>query len=56
VVAEGVETPQQSSFLQQAGCDFSQGYLLSKPVPTDQFEAIFLKAPANMAAATRSSK
>jgi diguanylate cyclase (GGDEF)-like protein len=32
VVAEGVETEEQFSFLKQAGCNLIQGYLLSKPV------------------------
>lgn len=33
VVTEGVETIQQFEFLNQFGCDFIQGYLLSRPVP-----------------------
>ena len=37
VVTEGVETTQQFEFLNQFGCDFIQGYLLSRPVP---FEAL----------------
>ncbi|NQD93855.1 EAL domain-containing protein, partial [Pseudomonas sp. CrR25] len=36
VVAEGVETPQQLEFLQEHGCDFVQGYLLSRPLPLAQ--------------------
>ncbi len=33
VVAEGVETKFQYKMLAEFGCDFIQGYLLSKPVP-----------------------
>ncbi|MEZ5650130.1 MAG: EAL domain-containing protein [Burkholderiaceae bacterium] len=37
VVAEGVETREQLQFLREAGCDIYQGYLFSKPVPSDTF-------------------
>lgn len=39
VVAEGVETQEQISFLQTMNCDLVQGYFFSKPIPVDQFEA-----------------
>jgi diguanylate cyclase (GGDEF)-like protein len=38
VVAEGVETEEQSEFLVRRGCALQQGYLFSKPVPQDAFE------------------
>jgi len=46
VVAEGVETEEQRRLLQLLGCDEMQGYLFSKPVPCEAFEAKFLSLPA----------
>lgn len=40
VIAEGIETQEQSDLLIAAGCDFGQGYLYSKPVSTDEFETL----------------
>ncbi|MBW2242397.1 MAG: EAL domain-containing protein, partial [Deltaproteobacteria bacterium] len=37
VIAEGVETEAQFSFLREFGCDYVQGYLFSKPVAEDEF-------------------
>ncbi|MEJ2410765.1 MAG: bifunctional diguanylate cyclase/phosphodiesterase [Novosphingobium sp.] len=33
VVAEGVELPEQFELLEEAGCDFIQGFLISEPLP-----------------------
>jgi diguanylate cyclase (GGDEF)-like protein len=38
VVAEGVETQEQSEFLIGRGCALQQGYLFSRPVPQAAFE------------------
>lgn len=40
VVAEGVETVAQRDLLLAAGCDFAQGYLYSRPVEPERFEAL----------------
>lgn len=37
VIAEGVETEEQKSYLHLHHCDEMQGYLFSKPVPAKQF-------------------
>lgn len=42
VVAEGVETEEQSRLLRLLSCDEMQGYLFCKPVPAEVFEAKFL--------------
>ena len=40
VIAEGVETEAQRDFLERNGCHAYQGYLFSKPVPIEEFEAL----------------
>jgi EAL domain-containing protein (putative c-di-GMP-specific phosphodiesterase class I) len=50
IVAEGVETVEQETFLRQQGCDEMQGYLFSKPVPPAQIPDLlrpwFLPSPS----------
>jgi len=60
VVAEGVETAEQEAELRARHCDEIQGYLISKPVPADEFAAFLadhnlqeLKAVAAAAASSR---
>ncbi len=40
VIAEGIETEKQLSMLRTFGCDFGQGYLLSKPKSTEETEEL----------------
>lgn len=40
VIAEGVETEGQRKLLLAAGCDYAQGYLLSEPLPAEEFERL----------------
>lgn len=37
VVAEGIETPEVWGRLAELGCDTAQGYLLSRPLPREEF-------------------
>lgn len=46
VVAEGVETQGQFDYLARRNCEEAQGFLISKPVPADEFAAKFLKPAA----------
>ncbi len=43
VTAEGVETEEQLTLLQNLHCDCLQGYLFSKPVPAKEFEQLLAK-------------
>lgn len=43
VIAEGVETLAQQQFLAEEGCEQIQGYIVSLPLPPDEFAATFLR-------------
>lgn len=42
VIAEGVETLEQRQILTDMDCDYLQGYLMSKPIPIDEFEKLLI--------------
>ena len=44
VLAEGVETSEQLTFLRIKGCHLYQGYLTSPPVPAENFAALLARA------------
>ncbi len=43
VIAEGVETHEQSAYLQGLGCDEVQGYLYGKPMSVKDFEVVLAR-------------
>ena len=51
-VAEGVETQAQLDYLARVGCDESQGYLHSRPIPRTEFERLLVKVNSEAPAVT----
>jgi len=47
-VAEGVETQDQLDFMWQTGCDQSQGYLHSHPLPSNEFALLLEHGRGNL--------
>ena len=47
-VAEGVETPAQLAYLRELKVDYVQGWLFSKALPADRFQAFFAANKAYM--------
>jgi EAL domain-containing protein (putative c-di-GMP-specific phosphodiesterase class I) len=43
IIAEGVETQQQETFLTQRLCDVMQGFYYHKPMPVKEIEALLKK-------------
>ncbi|MET0126643.1 MAG: GGDEF domain-containing phosphodiesterase, partial [Pseudomonas caspiana] len=56
VVTEGVETSQQKEFLTRYGCDYIQGYLVSRPQPLEQLVPLVQKLNQRKAVTTASAK
>jgi diguanylate cyclase (GGDEF)-like protein len=55
VVTEGVETTQQKDFLSKYGCDYLQGYLISRPQPLEQLLPLVQKLNQRKTAAQSSA-
>jgi len=51
VIAEGVETAEQLAFLRRHRCDSIQGFIVSRPLPPEEFEAL-LREPTRRPGAT----
>jgi len=47
IVAEGVETQEQLSFLADVGCDAVQGYFIGRPAPIGQYAALVGRTVGN---------
>lgn len=39
-IAEGVEKPEQVEFLKSISCEYAQGFIFARPMPTEQYEAL----------------
>ena len=46
VLAEGVETEEQSAYLCAQGCDLVQGFLYGRPVPAEEFKTLLVAGKA----------
>lgn len=45
VIAEGIETADQCTWLKLAGCDYGQGFLFSEAIAADRFEQLLANSP-----------
>ncbi|WP_422047308.1 EAL domain-containing protein [Rosenbergiella epipactidis] len=45
IVAEGVESEEQQTYLVNLGCDVHQGYYFSRPVPPSEITVVANKYP-----------
>ncbi len=52
-IAEGVETTGQRQTLTRMGCDYAQGYLFSRPLPSADFEQYLLRREKKLSTPAR---
>jgi EAL domain-containing protein (putative c-di-GMP-specific phosphodiesterase class I) len=45
VVAEGIEDQETLEKLKQLGCDYAQGYFISRPISSSEFFELAVKQP-----------
>jgi len=46
VIAEGIEHRDQLELLREMRCDYIQGFLFSKPMPLEEFQAVLRSGSA----------
>jgi EAL domain-containing protein (putative c-di-GMP-specific phosphodiesterase class I) len=56
VIAEGIEHREQLELLRDMGCEYIQGFLFSKPMPLEKFQAELEAARPSSATARRGNK
>jgi diguanylate cyclase (GGDEF)-like protein/PAS domain S-box-containing protein len=56
IVAEGVETLEQKTFLQEHACDEMQGYYFSRPLPGEQFAELLRQRMARPGTPDKASR
>lgn len=49
VIAEGIETAEQLTYLRDHGCDEMQGYLFSRPLPVQAFDSLRARGDGGVA-------
>ena len=45
IVAEGIENKDQYIILKDLGCQFGQGYYMSRPLPREEIQKLLLTRP-----------